>query len=365
MKRCWVAGLVVLVHLGASAQTLAQAQAEFSRALGERARQAPGGTAVMGIDQLSFGSTWWPQYQASPARVEGGGGPERSPMPRFLPDWAVAPLVEWVASQSWAPRTVPVPTQGRWPSPGAGESAADAPPPATAFLVAGPAVKDGVAQYRRDGSETVVRLGIDEGQALTWLSTAKTLGWGVQTRLRDTPAPQEYADLHISALFSTPAGVPRVWAVSPGGVIEARLQRLHWGGVGGGCESWIELRWAGTAEPPVWGVLAVANPAWVVGAWVQRVPPKPGENASPRGDLRLTLPAAPSLEPLRLRAQLFEFFSADPDADPDRSGSPPQRKRGEAWGTRVWTEAAISQPYEDWNPPIALSAAGTPRCPVR
>lgn len=358
MKRLLIGGLGALMHLVVNAQTLAQAQASFKQELSQWGRNGQPGAAVIGLMDAQPGWDWWPQFQDSPSRESFGGLDMASP-PRVMPGWAVAPLAAWVASQGWPAAPTPA-APARWPS--TGEATEVAP---TAFLVAGPAVKDGVAAYRREGAETVARLGIDNGQALQWLDTAKRLGWGVQMRLRDTPPPEEWREAHVSAVFSTPAGAPRVWAVSPTGLTEARLQRLHWGGVGAGCESWIELRWAGAAEPPVWGVLALANPAWAVGATTQRVPVKAGDARSPRGDVRLSLPAAPTLGPLRLRATLFEFHAPDPDAEPDANGERPLRKRGEAWGTRVWTEGAISQPYEEWNPPPTLSAAGTPRCPVR
>lgn len=362
MKRLLITTLGALLHLIASAQTLAQAQAGFRQELAQWGKSSPPGAAVLRLVDSQPGWAWWPQFQASPARVDGGGGFEMTSVPMFLPAWAVAPLAEWVASQGWPAGKSPGVAPARWPS--TGEVTSPAPEP-TAFIVAGPAVKDGVAQYRRDGGDTVVRLGIDDGQASLWLWAAKTLGWGVQLRLRETPPPEQFAEVQVSAVFSTPAGAPRVWAVSPTGMTEARLQRLQWGGLGASCESWVELRWAGAAEPPVWGVLALANPAWAAGATIQRQPVKPGDAASPRGDLRLALPAAPALGPLRLRATLFEFVSADLEAEPDSNGQQPQRKRGAAWGTRIWTEAAISQPYEDWNPPPTLSAAGSPRCPVR
>lgn len=358
MKRLWIGAVSALLHLAAGAQTLAQVQAGFRQELAQWGRDQPSGAAVVNLSAWQPPWSWWPQYQTSPSR-DNFGGFEMTPAPKFLPAWAVAPLGEWVVSQSW-PAGKPPSGAARWES--TGEKASPAP---TAFVVAGPAVKDGVAVYRRDGADTVARLGIDDGQAMQWFSVARTLGWGVQLRMRDTPPPEEFAEIHVSAAFSTPAGAPRVWAISPAGLTEARLQRLHWGGLGAGCEGWIELRWPGTAEPPVWGVLALANPAWAVGAMAQRISAKAGDAASPRGDVRLTLPAAPSLGPLRLRATLFEFVSADIDAEPDAAGELPQRKRGEAWGTRVWTEAAISQPYEEWNPPPTLSAAGSPRCPVR
>jgi hypothetical protein len=156
-----------------------------------------------------------------------------------------------------------------------------------------------------------------------------------------------------------------VWIVGPGGISEARLQRLHWGGVGAGCESWIELRWPGTAEPAVWALLALADPAWAAGATVQRLAAKPGESEAQRGELRLSLPAAKGLPALRLRASRYEFHSADLDDEPDASGALPLRKRGEAWGVRAWTEDVIAQPREAWDTPPPLSASGSPRCPVR
>lgn len=356
MKRLLIAVLGTLLQPLAGAETLAEAQAGVRQDIAQWGRDAPPGSAVISLRDREPQWPWWPQYQASPSRDNFGGFDMTSP-PKFLPAWAVAPLGEWVAAQGWPAGNPPTGT-ARWAFTGTGAG------PETAFLVAGPAVKDGVAAYRRDGSDTVARLGVDDGQALQWLVTAKALGWAVQMRMRDTPAPEEFAQVHVSMVFSTPSGAPRVWAVSPAGLTEARLQRLHWGGVGAACESWIELRWPGTAEPPVWGVLALANPAWAAGATTQRVPAKPGDSAS-RGDVRLTLPAAPSLGPLRLRATRFEFVSVDVDAEPNSAGELPMRTRGEAWGTRVWTEAAITKPYEDWNPPPTLSAAGSPRCPVR
>lgn len=362
MKRLWIAGLCALLQLPARAQTLEEARASVRQELVERGRATDAAAAVVGVVDMQPNWAWWPRYQASPARVDGGGSAEMSALPTFLPPWAVAPLAEWVARQSWPAGKPPAARQARWPSTGEVQPQAPAP---TAFIVAGPAVKDGVASYRRDGAETVARLGVDAARATQWLGVARSLGWGVQLRLRDTPAPEAFDELQLGAVFSTPTGAPRVWVVGPAGLTEARLQRLHWGGVGSGCDSWIELRWPGVAEPAAWAVLALADPAWAVGATVQRLPGKAGDPRSPRGDLRLALAGAPGLEPLRLRATLFEFQSPDVEAEPDGAGMQPLRKRGEAWGVRVWTEAAISQPYEDWNPPPTLSSAGSPRCPVR
>jgi hypothetical protein len=153
--------------------------------------------------------------------------------------------------------------------------------------------------------------------------------------------------------------------VSPAGLIEARLLGMRWDGPAQACESWIELRWPGTAEPAVWALLALADPAWAAGARVQRLQATPGESEAQRGELRLSLPAAPGLPPLRLRASRYEFLSSDPDAEPDANGVTPQKLLGEAWGVRAWTEQGISKPHEAWDTPQPLSAAGSPRCPVR
>jgi hypothetical protein len=265
-----------------------------------------------------------------------------------------------VATQGWPAVAGPGAREPRWQA-----VAVLNPPAPTAFAVAGPAVKDGVAQYRHEGGQTVARLGIDGERAQLWLVVAKTLGWGLQLRLRDAPPPDGLADVVVRASFDTPAGPPRVWLVSPGGISEAQLQRLHFGGTGAGCESWIELRWPGAAEPAVWALLALAEPAWATGATVQRRASTPGESEAQRGELALSLPAARGLPPLRLRASRYEFRSADPDAEPDAAGMQPQLKRGEAWGVRIWTEDVIGKPHEAWDTPPPLSASGSPRCPVR
>lgn len=361
MRRLIAALAAATLHTAAAAQTLAEVQAEFKqalRALGDGYRQ---GDAVLNVAGLQTVWPWWPGFHGSPARVDGAGEFSTSSPPGVaLPAWALPLLAEWVASQGWPAGKPPAVKEARWPA-----LAESQPPVPTAFVIAGPAVKDGVAQYRRDGGDTVARLALDDGQASLWLTAAKTLGWGTQLRLREAPVPELYADVHVSSVFSTPAGAPRVWLVSPAGVVEARLQRLHWGGIGSACESWIELRWPGTAEPAVWALLALADPSWAAGATVQRLPAKPGGSDVQRGELRVALPAAPRLPPLRLRASRYEFHSRDLEAEPDAQGEAPMRKRGEAWGTRVWTEAAVSQPHEEWNPPPTLSAAGSPRCPVR
>lgn len=350
------------LHAAAPAQTLAEGQAEFRQALRDFGAQGHPGTGPLYLEGLQNVWLWWPAFYGSPARVDGTGQfAPMSPPVVALPGWALAPLGEWVASRSW-PAAVkpPVVKEARWQA-----VAVLNPPAPTAFVVAGPAVKDGVASYRREGGDTVARLGVDDAQASLWLEAARTLGWAVQMRMREAPVPESFAEVHLSLMFGTPAGAPRVWVAGPAGVFEARLQRLHWGGVGAGCESWVELRWPGPAEPAVWALLALADPAWAVGASVQRVAAKPAGAEAQRGELRLALPAAPGLPPLRLRASRYEFLSADLEAEPDANGEQPRVKRGEAWALRVWTEATLAQPREAWETPPALSAAGSPRCPVR
>lgn len=362
MRRLLTLMLGGLLAAQAPAATVAELQADFKRALQNFGSQQPPGVGALQLAGLQQVWPWWPEFYGSPARagVHEAFMPA-SLQPLALPDWTRAPLAAWVTTQGWPAETKQtVAREPRWQS-----AAEQNPPVPTAFVVAGPAVKDGVASYRREGSETVARLGLDDGLAGQWMVVAKTLGWGVQLRLRETPPPEEYAEITVRASFDTPAGAPRVWLVSPGGVSEARLQRLHWGGVGSGCESWIELRWPGAAEPAVWALLALSDPAWAAGASVQRLAAKPGESEAQRGELRLSLPAAKRLPVLRLRASRYDFYSADVEAEPDGAGMQPQIKRGEAWGVRAWTEEVISQPREAWDTPPALSASGTPRCPVR
>lgn len=350
-----------LLATQAGAATQAELLADFKKALQDSARQHPPGVASLQLTGLQQVWPWWPEFYGSPARA----GVHEAFMPTSLPTvalpaWTLAPLSTWVAAQGWPAEAKTVAREPRWQS-----VAEQNPPEPTAFVIAGPAVKDGVAQYRREGGDTVVRLGLDDGAAGYWMVVAKTLGWGVQLRMRETPPPEEYAEINVRAAFDTPAGAPRLWVVGPGGVFEARLQRLHWGGVGAGCESWIELRWPGTAEPAVWALLALSDPAWAAGASVQRLVAKPGESEAQRGELRLSLPAAKGLPALRLRASRYDFYAGDLDAEPDAAGMLPQVKRGEAWGVRAWTEAVISKPHEAWDTPPPLSASGTPRCPVR
>lgn len=361
MKRLLSTLIAAALHTVATAQSLPEVQADFKQALRSISDGRRDGDAVLNIVGLQGVWPWWPSLHGSPSRVDGTGDFSTSSPPQVaLPPWALPLLAEWVAAQGWPAGKPPAVKEARWPA-----FTEAKPPVPTAFVIAGPAVKDGVAQYRRDGADTVARLAVDDGQASLWLAAAKTLGWGAQMRLREAPVPVVYADVHVSSVFTTPAGAPRVWAVSPAGVVEARLLRLNFGGTGSACESWIELRWPGTAEPAVWALLALADPAWAVGATVQRVAAKPGSAEVQRGELRVALPAAPTLPPLRLRASRYEFHSRDLEAEPDANGEVPMRKRGEAWGTRVWTDAAISQPHEEWNVPPTLSAAGSPRCPVR
>jgi hypothetical protein len=361
MKRLLSLMLGGMLAAPVPAATVAELQADFKKTLQNFGGQQAPGVAALQLIGLRQVWPWWPEFYGSPARA----GTHDSFMPASLqpvalPAWALAPLASWVAAQGWPAVTRPAAGEPRWQS-----VAEQNPPVPTAFVVAGPAVKDGVAVYRREGGETLVRLGIDDGLASQWMVVAKTLGWGVQLRMHETPPPEEYGEITVRASFDTPAGAPRIWVVSPGGVSEARLQRLHWGGVGSGCESWIELRWPGTAEPAVWALLALADPTWAAGASVQRLAAKPGESEAQRGELRLSLPAARSLPQLRLRASRYDFYSEDLDAEPDATGVQPQIKRGEAWGVRAWTEDVISKPHEAWDVPPPLSASGTPRCPVR
>ncbi len=361
MRRLLTLMLGGVLSAQVAAATVAELQADFKQALQDFGRQQPAGSAPLQLAGLQQVWPWWPGFYGTPARAGVHDAFTPSSVPTVaLPNWTLAPLAAWVATQGWAAETRAAAREPRWQS-----VAEQNPPVPTAFVVAGPAVKDGVAQYRRESGETVVRLGLDDGVAGTWMLVAKTLGWGVQLRLRDTPPPEEYAEIVVRASFDTPAGAPRIWVVSPGGVSEARLQRLHWGGAGAGCESWVELRWPGTAEPAVWALLALSDPAWAVGASVQRLAAKPGESEAQRGELRLSLPAAKGLPALRLRASRYDFYAGDLEAEPDAAGMQPQVKRGEAWGVRAWTEAVISQPREPWDTPPPLSAAGTPRCPVR
>lgn len=361
MKRLLTLLMGGVLAAQAGAATQAELQADFKQPLQNFGRQQPPGVAPLQLSGLQQTWPWWPGFYGSPARAVAHDSFTLTAMePVALPAWALAPLSAWVATQGWPAETKPTAREPRWQS----VTEQNSPPP-TAFVVTGPAVKDGVALYRREGGETVVRLGVDEGLAGQWMAVAKTLGWGVQLRMRETPPPEEYAEVTVRAVFDTPTGAPRVWIVGPGGVSEARLQRLHWGGVGAGCESWIELRWPGTAEPAVWALLALSDPAWAAGANVQRLAVKQGESDAQRGELRLSLPAAQGLPPLRLRASRYDFRSGDLDAEPDAAGMQPQVKRGEAWGVRAWTEAVISKPHEAWDTPPALSASGTPRCPVR
>lgn len=344
----------------AGAATVAELQAGYAQTLRDAARNRPPGVALLDLGDLGVTWPWWPGFYGSPARAAEHDAMTPSVVQTVaLPDWARVPLAAWIADQGWPASAPALPREAQWPA-----VAVDKPLTPTAFVIAGPAVKDGVARYRREGGDVVARLGIESGVATQWMAAARTLGWGVQWRMREAPAPETHAEVVARAVFDTPAGPPRVWVVSPGTVVEARLLRLHWGGAGAGCESWIELRWPGGAELPVWAVVALANPAWAAGATAQRLPAKAGE-AKPRGELRLSLPAAPGLAPLRLRASRYEFISADREAEPDAAGMLPEVKRGEAWGVRVWTEAAISVPHENWNTPPSLSASGSPRCPVR
>lgn len=367
MRRLLVAALAVMLGGGAAAATLPDLQAQAKRALADFSAPLEvrhRGQAALQLHLQVYRKWFWtPPLHAALSRPWSGPGDGIyvTPPPPVMPDWLQAPLTEWLARQGWAESGPSPDLSRRWQvadSDGADRWAA-------AWVIAGPAVKEGVAAYRREGADTVARIGIDDNTAQLWMDAASALGWAVQWRLRDGVWPQELADVALRATFQAEGSAPRVWVVSPAGLFEARLQRLHWGGAGAACESWVELRWSGAAEPPVWAMLALANPAWALGAVVQRQAAAPGETEAQRGELNLSWPGAGGLPALRLRASRYEFWEPESLAEPDAKGNLPQRKLGDAWGSRAWVDAELlkAQQQRMSLPPLSLS--GSPRCPVR
>lgn len=203
-----------------------------------------------------------------------------------------------------------------------------------AAVWSGPAVRDGVAQYRSDGSGTRIRLAIGDAAQLHALAAAR--GAALRVQLDDAGRPLRWDEaLPLKLTTALP-----VWLVTPQELLPATLTTLR---TGSACDGGhLELALAGPRQPPVWALLFLPDEATARAARVRRLP----------------LPAPKPDEPAPVASQTSRLEVAWPD------GTLPTlqvvaKRFGELWGSYAEQPAA-----KDGESP-RLSAAGSPECAPR
>ncbi len=250
-----------------------------------------------------------------------------------MPPWLLAALRRQVASASLPARRLdqPLPT-GTWLD-SVPQAYGDQTNWAQPAVWAGPAVRDGVADYRREGGHTRIRLAIGNGMALWEL--ARSRGVAVRLRLDDASANAFGAPpLHMELQLP-------VWLLTPQQLLPATLTALRYRS---DCAlGYTELQLAGDSQPAVWAVLFLPDEASGRAAQVRRIAPPP----EPEGQV----PGLGARRSSRLEVSW-----------PD--GRLPAlhvvaRRFGELWGSYV----QLAQPGA--GDMRRISAAGSPECALR
>jgi hypothetical protein len=238
---------------------------------------------------------------------------------------------------------------------------------AQALAFAGPAVKDGVATYRKVPGGTAVRLPLSASldELDSWIMS-HDLGLALSLR-RDVPRLVS-EPLVIEGRTAVPA-----WLVSPTGLQAATLTAFSFVIEENFCSdsNWMEFQFEGDKAPPVWAVLLLPQEDMAKDASVKRLPnAKPDENSgeAQRGELEVRW-TNNWLPPLRLTARRFDVAFSDYEDTPDGNWVPVRSEPiGSAWKVEVRAlpdgKPLVTDFYhEGYTAP--LSRAGTPRCAPR
>lgn len=231
--------------------------------------------------------------------------------------------------------------------------------PAQARVFAGPAVKDGVAAYRKVPGGTVVRIPLSA-------SPEELDAWIVSHDLELTLSLRRDASLRVvEGRTAVPA-----WLVSPEGLHAATLTAFSIGEDSCGDSQWMEFQLDGDKAPPVWAVLLLPQADMAKDASVKRLPggkPDEGEEAL-RSELEVRW-TNNWLQPLRLTARRFDVafqaYEEKPDGNVEVVRNDPI---GSAWKVEVRVQPdgkpLVTSSYaRDYVAP--LSVTGTPRCAPR
>jgi hypothetical protein len=254
------------------------------------------------------------------------------------------------------------------------------------LVIAGPAVKDGVATYRSAQGDTRVRIPLDGASGMPELlyQWAGQRGFPMRVSLGPKPggsmpdAEPLLNSSHSTFGQSITGDAPRTveaetglpaWIVNPDGVFRARLVALSTVGANnssGAClgSDWVELELKGDAQPPIWAVLVSARPSLSTGATVKRLPPATGEapyREGKRSEVELRWANA-KIPALRLVARRFDYVeSTYKITAAGRYEQTGERTLGNAWGVQVFN---ADQPTPDPNEGgvRAVAASGSPQC---
>ncbi len=222
-------------------------------------------------DDAAYGAEWLP--------VQIQQGPLPGARAQRLPDWVTSAVRARVASFKLPSRPAGNPRrQARllW------EGEVDA-TPGDAMVWSGPAVKTGVARYTvsttastTTSNRTTVRLASWPAQAASLINWAGTHGLQLTATLDESALPLSLAQ-PVPVRLDT--AIP-VWLVTPQELIPATLKALRTGDAchGGG---WIEIEYAGTRQPAIWGTLFLPDAGIAAAATASRMPPeKPSEGSN-------------------------------------------------------------------------------------
>lgn len=246
------------------------------------------------------------------------------------------------------------------------------------LVIAGPAVKEGVATYQAGTPGTRVRIPLFDGQLPARLFLwARTHGVTIRVTLRTVdeandagPELREAQFGEAQPLFIADAETDLpAWVVSSRGVTPARLTAFSTVGPGNGpgaCSGsdWIELALDGDQQPAIWAVLVAPQTDLHKDAAVRRLPTRKDDERygeAQRGEIELRWPD--SIQPLRLVARRFDYIERTYDETPEGAFiEAGQRVLGSAWGVQIF-DADEPQPKTSDQPPLLpLAASGSPRC---
>lgn len=236
---------------------------------------------------------------------------------------------------------------------------------AQALAFAGPAVKDGVAAYRKVPGGMVVRLPLSASldDLDTWIMS-HDLGLALSLR-RDEPR-LVWEPLVVEGHTAVPA-----WVVSPEGLYPATLTAFSVGQDSCSDSNWMELRLDGDKAPPVWAVLLLPQADMAKDASVKRLPgvkPDEGSGEALRSELEVRW-SSNWLPPLRLMARRFDVAFSEYEEKPDGNlVSVRKEPIGSAWKVEVRAlqdgKPLVTSLYQvGYTAP--LSVTGTPRCAPR
>lgn len=252
------------------------------------------------------------------------------------------------------------------------------------LVIAGPAVKDGVATYRTEPDGTHVRIpmnGAEIPERLYRWATQRgfPMRLSVGPKLAN-PLPDEGPFLHETAregqlifrdtvmTIEAETALPS-WVVSADGIFPARVVAFSTVGANspsGACRGsdWLELVLKGDVRSPIWAVLLSSRPNLSRSATIKRLPPATGETPYLEGkrseiELRWADAAIPAL---RLAARRFDYSQAIYAIDANGNYQKTDEQiLGSAWGVQVFNaDQPAPNPNEGWVQSVA--ASGSPRC---